>query len=147
MANIFFSWHLEVKISRVLQVLKSGVNLVHRVIRPMVIRWAQSDWWFRSYGVLLSSFGGFSENSTKQTEKPCKGWTISPIELIFSANVLSFCGPCWMWALLEDFNISIFWNYQILKKLYFDILYTNQYIQKLARNKMIDLKCSTHETK
>ena len=44
------------------KVLKFGMHLVHRILRPMVKRWAQSDHWFSNYRI----FGPFSQKRPKK---------------------------------------------------------------------------------
>ena len=57
--------------------LKFSVDLVHRIIRPMVKRLAESDCWFNIYVFL-------GENGQINTKNPIAIKTIGPIELTFS---------------------------------------------------------------
>ena len=47
-----------------------GIHLVHRILRPMVKRWAQSDQQFNSYGTFWCFLGRFWENFPKNTITP-----------------------------------------------------------------------------
>ena len=71
------------QIIKVLQENWHGIHLVHKIIRPLVKKWAQSDQRFPNYGVFR--YLCFLE---KHTEKISNTWTVGTIELIFSPYVL-----------------------------------------------------------
>ena len=49
--------------------LKFGMHLVHRILWPIVKRWAQSDQQFKIYKKFVVFLGHFYENGPKNTKK------------------------------------------------------------------------------
>ena len=80
--------HYRSNLRRASNDLKFSINIVQRIIRPMVKKSTQLNHRFKSYKGFSVFLGRFPEKGPKKDKNPRNFWTGVLIELIFSLLVL-----------------------------------------------------------